>query len=456
MSISAKIGRSLPFIWNFIRHHPTVVYSILLLLVVPTILVGYAIWVISSYQTVVEVSLQRQATVIHQLIEQFIVAEDPALSQQQITLIQQTAGDDIIDFTLLKRDEANGSFIPTAGFSSNLQLDSIYTNVPYALAWAENQSFATYANHPTTDERLLLVTKPIRTTQGRWGLATLALSLSQHDAMVSSVLTKSFIILIVAVLIILLLIANHFRLFHYATELERHTEMDKVRDDFISVASHELRTPITGMISFLSLVGEGSFGQLSDKGKEYVKQALTQSDKLNALVNHMLDVSRIEQGRVEYNWQILDPKTVIKEVVDQLQFKAQAKKLQLKFEGSTTHHIKADTDHLRRIITNLIGNAIKYTPQGAITVSLSDYKRNKVSIVVKDSGIGIPPDEVATLFRKFSRVHSGETASIQGTGLGLWITKALIEKMGGEIYIASIHGQGSEFTVFFPAAKSNK
>jgi signal transduction histidine kinase len=457
MAWLSKTSKGISFIWGFIKHHPSVIYSILLIIVVPVIMVGYAIWIISSYQSVVEVGLQRQAMVVHQLLETFIDVDSLEISEQQIEQVQKVAGDDIIDFTILQREEASGQFTPVVGFENSLLFDSVYTSTQYALAWTEDSSFATIANHPSSNERVLLITKPIRNKIGeRWGLATLVLSLAQHDQLVSSILTKSSIFLIVGILIILLLVANHFRLFNYATELEHHTEMDKVRDDFISVASHELRTPITGIRSFLSLVEEGGFGQLNEDGNKYVKKALSQSDKLNALVDHMLDVSRIEQGRLEYDYKIINPGPTVSEVIDQLIHKAQGKGLKLIIDGSTERLINVDPDHFRRIITNLVGNSIKYTNKGEVAVNIKDKRAGQVAIIVKDTGMGIPPEEVETLFRKFSRVHSDETAKVQGTGLGLWITKALVEKMGGKIYLASIHGQGSEFTVIFPEAKNIK
>ena len=447
-------GEGIRLLGRFIGHNPSVLYSLALLIIVPAILVGYGVWVTFSFQQLLDLNLQRQALLTHQTIETFIRdthADDGAL-RRAVGQLQQSIQGELVDYTILQPTEDFISWQPVAGFTSELRLDAVFTQAQYALAWHENRSFATTVLRPGSDERLLLVTRPIHDSDNaQWGLATIALSLATHDALVSDVVVRTSLVLVMSVLVILLLIANHIRLFGYGVALEKQRELDQLKDDFISVTSHELRTPITGVRSFLSLLQEGQFGDLSAKGKQYIDEALTQADRLTALVSDMLDVSRIEQGRLQVQRERVIPAAVVAKVEQELAFRAEEKHLELTVAAKTQRAIMADPNHFRRIIINLIGNAIKYTKRGGVTVVVEEREGN-VAIEVRDTGIGIPAEKLETLFKKFSRVHSDETAKVQGTGLGLWITKSLTEKMGGRIFVSSIYQQGSEFTVLFPVA----
>ena len=444
-------------VWQFVRKNPTIIYSISLLVVVPAILSGYAWWVTNSFVDLLDAGLQQRAVLMHQTVEVFLneAREDEEKVEDYMERLQWALGDAVVDYTVLKPVIENNSlrFDSMAGFAQELELGFVFTQTQYVLAWQEDRSFATMVMDPKTNTRLMMVTRPLHDKAGqKWGLGTIALSLADHDNLLSSVQIKSSFILIVSVLIVLLLIANHARLFYYGFELHRRDEVDRLKDEFISVTSHELRTPITGLRSFLSLLSEGEFGKLTDKGGEYVIGAQEQASRLGALVDDMLDVSRLQEGRMEFDYEVIEPRVIVEKVIEQLQFKASEKGIKVEMKNQTERKVKIDQNHFNRIMVNLIGNAIKYTEKGSVIVTIRDGENKNIMINVRDTGIGIPPDKVKKLFQKFSRVHSKKSAKMQGTGLGLWITKALIEEMGGNVYVASIYGEGSEFTAEFPPA----
>lgn len=425
-----------------------------LVVAIPAMLAGYGWWMISSFQRLLNIEVQERAVLIHDTLgvslQDSLDHEDLLLSR--LMRLEKSIGEDVLDYTLLRRTGDN-RFEPVAGFSGEHIFDSVFTQTQYSLAWGRHQAIASAARETRTHERVLLVTKPILSASGQpWGLANIALSLTLHDELVSRTVSRFVIAMLIAVLLVLLLLGNHVRIFGYASALHKHEAKDKIKDDFISVASHELRTPITGIRSFLSLMMEGKFGSLTDEGKSFLREAFAQTSRLTNLVSDMLDVSRIEQGRMEFTIVSLDPRDVIRDVVTSLSYRAQEKGIALDVVSELNEHvlIRADRTHLQRILTNLIGNAVKYTSKGNVHIILRKSGSKHITILVQDTGIGIPPDKIEMLFQKFSRVHSDETRKVQGTGLGLWITKALTEKMDGKIYVASMYRRGSEFSVVFP------
>lgn len=198
---------------------------------------------------------------------------------------------------------------------------------------------------------------------------------------------------------------------------------------------------------------DGSMGTLTDVGKKSLGIVSASVRHLDDLVEDLLNVSRIEQNRLPLNVTTLNPDEAIQQAVDELKILADNKSLQLLFtKNIDTHPVLADRDHLRQILINLISNAIKYTPRGSVTVTVAATDE-LVTIKIKDTGIGIGARDREKLFTKFYRVASEQTKGIRGTGLGLWITKKLANLMGGELYIDSIEGTGTEVSVTLPRAK---
>jgi signal transduction histidine kinase len=191
--------------------------------------------------------------------------------------------------------------------------------------------------------------------------------------------------------------------------------------------------------------------KLSQEDKKYFENIKSSSNRLRTLVNDILEVSRIEQGRISFNYSEVSAGKICQKVVDSLLPRAKEEGLKIYMEnelGKENDKIKVDPDRLEQILVNLAGNSLKYTEEGEVKIAVKD-KDKKVEISVEDTGIGMSQEQVNNLFGKFHRIKNKKTQNISGTGLGLWITKQLTEQMKGKISVESIEGKGSRFSVSF-------
>lgn len=232
-------------------------------------------------------------------------------------------------------------------------------------------------------------------------------------------------------------------------------ELDQLKDDFVSVASHELRTPMTAIRSYSWMALNRPDITLSEKMKKYLSRTLISTERLINLVNDMLNVSRIEAGRIEIRPQIFDIQTLVDDVIAEVTPKANEKMVRLEVIKANLPKVFADPDKVHQVLLNLIGNSLKFTPtDGLIEVNfLSDGKA--VEISVKDNGVGISKEDLSRLFQKFGRLDNSYVAAATsgGTGLGLYISKSLVELMHGTIKVSSEGvGKGATFTFSLPIA----
>lgn len=230
-------------------------------------------------------------------------------------------------------------------------------------------------------------------------------------------------------------------------------QMDKMKDEFISIASHELNTPLAAVEGYLSMILDEGMGKVDAKAKEYLKRAYSSSRRLADLIMDLLNVSRIEQGRVKMKFTKNNLYDLADSVVKELQVKANAKKLKLTLEGkkSDVPETYCDPDRIREVFVNLVGNSIKYTEKGTIQVEIHG-DHSKIVSEVTDTGRGISAQDQKKLFQKFSQVKR-EIDEHQGTGLGLYISKNFVEIHKGRIYVESEEGKGSTFAFELPIMK---
>ena len=229
-------------------------------------------------------------------------------------------------------------------------------------------------------------------------------------------------------------------------------EGDKMKSEFVSIASHELLTPISAIEGYLSMILDEHIGTVDEQARGYLEKVYISSRRLSQLVKDLLSVSRLESGKMTITPQAVDMQKMIHDTLDQLRFLAAKKGLELNYEASARPLplVRADPDRVMQILINLVSNAIKYTPSGSISITAIRYRRGILKVDVKDTGFGLSKEQRLHLFEKFYRVDSPETVGIIGTGLGLYITKSILERMGGTISIESVLKRGSTFSFTLP------
>lgn len=280
------------------------------------------------------------------------------------------------------------------------------------------------------------------------GFVFLDTSMASIDDVATRNVRNAYLILLGIIFVIVLLLARQAKVVDYAVLYKKLKDVDQMKDDFVSMAAHELRTPLAVIKGYISMI---SPERLTETDKEGISRVNISVENLNNLVGDILDVVKIDQGRIHFDMKEVDVSDVAAEVVDSLQSLTKEKNLSLSFVRSSISHIYADPIRLKQALVNIIGNAIKYTPQGSVGVMATE-ENGKVSIRVRDTGIGISAEDQKRLFGKFHRVRSKETEDIRGTGLGLWITAQIISGMNGKISVESIKGKGSDFILSFPVA----
>ena len=249
----------------------------------------------------------------------------------------------------------------------------------------------------------------------------------------------------------LLIFENVTGIKEYQDELK---SLDKAKNEFISIASHDLRTPITAIRGYLDMVLKEEVGIIATpKMKEYLELAREGVLRLNDLVEDILSVSRIEQKRMTFNLQNIDVSFTIDQIIRQFTSQAFKKGLYLKFEKPLTNipTVQADNNRLCEILTNLIGNGLKFTSSGGITIRVIP-RNDHVRIDCIDTGIGIGVQDQSKIFNKFVQIDASSSSQSKGTGLGLYISKMMTEKMGGRIDVSSSPNKGSDFFFTLPYA----
>ncbi len=235
-------------------------------------------------------------------------------------------------------------------------------------------------------------------------------------------------------------------------EANRHLkDLDKAKDEFISMASHQLRTPLTTIKGYLSMMLEGDAGKITPTQKQFVGYAFEGADRMVNLIADLLNVSRLSAGRFMIESRDSDLGKIVEDEVRQLQSHAVAKNLKLVYNPpkKALPMLPLDDNKTRQVIMNFIDNAIYYTKDGSITVDAEKVGK-VVRVTVRDTGIGVPPDAKRKLFSKFYRAENAQTMRPDGTGLGLYLAKRVIEDQGGTIIFESVEGKGSTFGFELP------
>ena len=241
---------------------------------------------------------------------------------------------------------------------------------------------------------------------------------------------------------------------------------EREQAEFISTASHEMRTPVASIEGYLGLALNPATAHIDEKARDFITKAHESAQHLGRLFQDLLDISKVEDGRMKNNPKIINVNEFLKDIFDGLATKADEKQLNYIFmpdiidEGKEKSlqpifYANIDPDHFREVVSNLIENAIKYTPSGEVVVNITGDDK-QISISVKDSGIGIPAEDIPHLFQKFYRVDNSDTREIGGTGLGLYLSRRLAEAMSGNLRVESKYKEGSTFYLEIPRMSSSE
>jgi two-component system sensor histidine kinase BarA len=228
-------------------------------------------------------------------------------------------------------------------------------------------------------------------------------------------------------------------------------ELDRLKSNFLATMSHELRTPLTSVIGYSEMMLEGLGGPLTAEQREYLGIIMEKGENLLQLITSILDISKIEAGRVRLVLSEVDVGTVMRDAVATVLPLARKKGLKVACEPPKVARIQADRDKVRQCLVNLCSNAVKFTPAGGqITVSAEAAAGARVAIHVTDSGIGIAEEHLERVFDVFYQVDGSSTREYGGAGLGLAIVRSFVEAHGGEVRVRSRPGEGSVFSVVLP------
>ncbi len=256
-------------------------------------------------------------------------------------------------------------------------------------------------------------------------------------------------------------------------DISAEKQQENQRAEFISTASHEMRTPVAAIEGYLSLALNDKVATIDARARDFLEKAHSSTQHLGQLFQDLLTSAKAEDGRLTSHPQVVEIGTFLEQLANDLRFAAQKKNLFMQFvfgasatAGKTNtsggekivrplYYVSADPDRLREVVTNIFDNACKYTEQGTVTLGLTG-DTEVVQIYVKDTGAGIPQEDISHLFQKFYRVDNSSTRTVGGTGLGLFICRKIVELYQGRIWVESTVGTGSTFYINLPRLSTQK
>lgn len=450
---------------SLIRQYPAVLYSLALVVLLPLALFFSTFITITSLVSQINVFLQSHSSAIEQTITVFFQdsLDRPDYLQSKIDqldlLANKGSGAGVPEFEnlrILVKDGTQFAIIAAQDKSLVGQKISADPNQSggdsvIALSYADGQPIVRLSSQG--GQQFWQVIQPMfSSTNEVIGVASIMIPLAGLNSNITRVVQQSYLVLSLVVILTLFLIFQHTRLYSFVLLSNKLKELDKLKDQFIRMATHELQSPVTTIRGYVEELKDELVSVTNDEQKEYLNRISLSAKNLSDLICDILEVSHLQQGRMDFKPQILTPAKIVSDIVGNVRLKAEAKGLKLIFEGSDCPYlISANENRFKQIITNLIENSIKYTLKGEIKVSIvGDRSRKRVVVLVQDTGFGISAEGQAHLFEQFYRVKTQENAGIPGTGLGLWMAKQMAQKMKGDLLVESIEHVGSRFFVIFP------
>lgn len=435
----------------FVRRNPSIFYSLSLIVVVVGVIFWNSYYSLGKFQKSVDSLVQNKALLAGRLFEVFAedALRDPESLSKKITRIR-AENMDVSNVVVFGRPGEDG--FQAIVSTDQEDMERTWNEPFYFLAWSQEEGVAFLSNDQRG--RFWNVLKQVRDDSGeKMGLVLFQLSLEESDAFIAAEVRKVYVVAILSLLFVLLILANHLRFFRFAIRAAELEEIDKMKDDFVSMASHELKSPITILRGYLDLLKDRITGK---EDLEYVSNMDMTLDRLSTLVEDLLNVSRLEQNRLPIDVQSIDLREMLRPIATDFSVLAREKGLGFSYDEVAVPEggVSVDPERTKQILVNLLSNAVKYTKEGSVTLSVSE-KGSDVVITVADTGLGISAEDMTHLFGKFYRVRNVDTEKIPGTGLGLWIAREIARKMDGDLTVESMQGVGSHFNLQLKKAKGN-
>ncbi len=434
-----------------------IVYSAFVMMLITGILVANTLLFSQAVQKNFDTELRRKAdltnTVFGEAIEQNLVDKNYAAIAKTVKSIK-TARPDITNIEIAIPDKDQWRVVASSVENRD---NSNTDNLQYGIVKSRKQAVATLVDINTPDGKSAqawYVVSPIITSDGTVvGVNAVNVSTADAQSVITSSVNRAFIVLLISIVIVVLLLLNHYKFVGYAQLLDKQRELNQLMSDFLSVATHELKAPMAVIKGNINNIEDGIFGEVPQAINAQLKAIEQQTDRLAGLINDLLNVSRIEQGKINYTLETVDLSKTITDIVAFYRDKAAAKGITIHYDQPTPLNVRVDAGRAQEIFTNLIDNAVKYTVVAKDVYITHQVAKGMLITRVRDGGIGISAEEQKRLFQRFYRVQNEQTSHIGGTGLGLWIIKKYIDAMGGTVEVSSLTDTGTEFAVSLPLAK---
>ncbi len=430
----------------YVRKHPQIIMTILLIVIIPAAFLLSGQQFLSAAKENQERLEKDRIGILHDVLASMLLVTnfDAEYIQNEIVHIARQ-NSDITQF-VVATERGNKLVIV-----SSLDVDTRNSEVD------ERDEYRIANVHPDESIILPFVADGIRywrsyrlvtSEQGIDYYIFTETSLAHIDSIFAARIIDAYYWLFGILAIVLFLVLRHVRLIDYSY-LYRETKHDnEMKDMFINMIAHELRAPLTAMRGYASMIRETA--DTKNVSKEYAQKIEESAERLVLIVNDLLDVARIHSGKLSVTPTRTDIQNTVTSVVEIMQSSAKEKGITLTQDAKPhSLNILVDEKRLHQALVNLVSNSIKYTESGSITVSL-DERDDRIEIRVKDTGMGIDAENQKKLFAPFFRVEGTKNVGTIGTGLGMWITKQLIELINGSIAVESIKGVGTHIVVTLP------
>ena len=449
----------------FVRENPAILFSLALIVLIPLALYFYVFLTVQSFESAAMNEIEAHDFTVSDALLAMVERDFPAKDAANPEALQRSIDRIVANDTRLKnirvivKDGRDYKAIAAqnpdqVGMSIDVT-PSLNGESLIAYSWV-NASEDVSSEIEIAGEKLRRVVKVFVGRNGEvYALAAADFSINRTLDMIAASVYQSYLIMGVIMILSLFLIVQHTRLFSYVGLSKDLQQKNTAKDNFIRMATHELRAPVTVLTGYTDLLKEDLAGTVDADQQKYIDRMVLSVKNLSDLMADILEVSHLEQGRTDFEPEIIEPDIVVKEIVDGLAAKAEQKGLKLSFDAKGfSHKIRVNPVCFKRIVTNLVENSIKYTPAGKVAVTVAaQTAKKRCAVTIQDTGFGISAEGQAHLFEQFYRVKTQENAEIPGTGLGLWMSREMARKMGGDIMLESIERMGSKFFIFFPLAK---